>query len=209
MTQQLPRAFRDVQLTGTKVRLRPVHMADAPAGYELFRDDRVVRNLVYEAPQSLAEEEGFCKLASQLPWVQEGGRASYNLTIEDIRTPGIVGVVALHRQLNPLQFEVGYWVGVPHWGRGYATDAVRLAVHFGFTYLNAARVFAPVFRGNDASRRVVEKNNFHLDATRRSQFLKRGQWLDDWFFTLLRSEWEAHSEWYRPQSEHVAPMSSG
>ena len=60
-----------------------------------------------------------------------------------------------------------------------------------------------VFVGNEGSRRVLEKNRFRLDGTLRHHVIKRGEWLDGWFFSLLRSEWETNKSWYRPTSEVV------
>jgi [ribosomal protein S5]-alanine N-acetyltransferase len=53
--------------------------------------------------------------------------------------------------------ELGYWVAVPEWGRGYATEAVAAMTTFAFDHLKATAVCAEVFLNNPASRRVVEK----------------------------------------------------
>ena len=83
------------------------------------------------------------------------------------------------------------------------TDAVRLVTYFSFQHLDALRVYAEVFVGNLGSRRVLEKCGFTLDGTLRCHAFKRGQWLDEWFFTLLRAEWEAHKDEYLPDQERV------
>ena len=82
-------------------------------------------------------------------------------------------------------------------------DAIRFACHFSFQYLNAAKVYAMVFTGNKRSRRVLEKNSFSLDGTLRWHFLKRGQWRDTWFLSLLRPEWQAKHDKYCPRHEEV------
>lgn len=200
-----PRSFSHVELAGGEVRLRPVKPDDAPRVYELFSDDRVTRNLAAEAPATLADEQEWCRKAVSLPWEAVGGAVSYELVIENAQQPGLAGIIGLHQRGHSQQYEVGYWLGVPYWGQGLATEALRLAAGFAFQHLHAVRVWADVFVGNDASRRVLEKNGFRLDATLRSHFLKRGQWLDVWFFSLLRSEWEARRDWYRPRHQMVAP----
>ena len=83
------------------------------------------------------------------------------------------------------------------------TDAVRLVTHFSFEQLDALRVYATVFTGNVASRRVLEKCGFALDGTLRQQVPKRGEWLDEWFLTLLRAEWEPKRDEYRPSDERL------
>lgn len=200
---ETPRCFSHVELTGGRARLRPIKPDDAPAAYDLFRDDRVVRTLLVEAPANLQEEEAWAGRASEFPMQEQSGWDAYSLAIESLDKPGLIGVVSLHQRNHPQQLEIGYWLGVPYWGQGFMTDAARLAVHFAFQHLDAARVFATVFVGNAASRRVLEKNGFHLEGTLRQHVQKRGEWLDEWFFSLLRAEWEARRDWYRPQEERV------
>jgi RimJ/RimL family protein N-acetyltransferase len=55
---------------------------------------------------------------------------------------------------------VAYYVGRPHWGQGYATEAVRVAVRFGFEQDGLDRFETAVFDGNDASMRVLVKVGF-------------------------------------------------
>jgi ribosomal-protein-alanine N-acetyltransferase len=83
------------------------------------------------------------------------------------------------------------------------TEAVRLVCHFSFVYLEAARAYATAFTSNIASRKVLEKSGFSVDGTLRSHVFKRGQFLDSWFLTMLRSEWEAEKERYTPRHEDV------
>ena len=56
--------------------------------------------------------------------------------------------------------EVGYWVGRPFWGRGYASAAVQQVVTFAFEELGLHRLFAHVLAHNPASGRVLEKAGF-------------------------------------------------
>ena len=56
--------------------------------------------------------------------------------------------------------EVGYWVGRPYWGRGYASRAVREVATFAFEDLGLRRLYAHVLAQNPASGRVLEKAGF-------------------------------------------------
>ncbi len=173
--------------------------------YDLLGDPRVTRTLMRERPATLQEEEEWCKESVSLPRQRSNEPPFYAFTIEQPHSSIAVGGLGLHQRAHPQQLEVGYWLGVPYWGYGLATDAVRLAVHFAFRHLDAIRVSAYVFYGNTGSRRVLEKNHFHLDGALRCHVQKRGEWKDEWFFTLLRSEWEAQKAWYHPKEERVVP----
>ena len=83
------------------------------------------------------------------------------------------------------------------------TDAARLVTHFYFENLEAVRVYSTVFVGNMGSRRVLEKCGFALDGTLRRHALKREEWLEEWFFSLLRPEWESNRKWYLPNQANL------
>lgn len=87
---------------------------------------------------------------------QEG--IGYGFAIED--GGRLVGVCGLHDFSNPTTADLGYWVGRPFWGKGYATFAVKMLLEFAFHQLRLETVRAIVLQDNIASRRVVEKNGF-------------------------------------------------
>ncbi|MBT9291040.1 GNAT family N-acetyltransferase [Prosthecodimorpha staleyi] len=58
------------------------------------------------------------------------------------------------------RFVVGYWIGRPHWGLGYATEATQAMVDLAFDRLDAPSVSASCRVTNGASRRVLEKSGF-------------------------------------------------
>ncbi len=69
--------------------------------------------------------------------------------------------------------------------------ATALAVHEGFANLEAERIFATVFVGNVASRRVAERSGMRLECTLRRVVLERGVWLDEWMLAITHPDWQA------------------
>lgn len=61
--------------------------------------------------------------------------------------------------------EVGYWIGVPYWGKGLIPEAVSELIRYGFGKLNLSRIWCGYFDGNDKSRRVCEKCGFSYHHT--------------------------------------------
>ena len=57
--------------------------------------------------------------------------------------------------------EIGYWIGVPYWGRGLIPEAVREMLRHGFVDLNLSKIWCGYFDGNQKSKRVQEKCGFH------------------------------------------------
>ncbi len=88
------------------------------------------------------------------------------------------------------------------------TEAIGLINNFSFEYLGIARTYAEVLVVYDGSRRTLEKNVFSLDGTLRGRALKRGEWRDEWFFSLLCSGWQARHERYLPHHEDIVAAGS-
>lgn len=92
----------------------------------------------------------------------------------------LMGVSARHHA-----GELGYWIGTPYWGRGYATEAGRQVLRVGFEDLRLQRVEAGVLDKNPASARVLQKLGFlptgirtwHEKGRGRTFVLERETWL--------------------------------
>ena len=178
--------FKYMILEGDLVRLRPIKASDAHEAYSMLINEKVLDWLLWDGPES--EEE---LLNTYTQWENEFGEVSdYRFAIERLDNPGIIGCIDLRFPEHKKQLDIGYWLGFPFWSKGYMTDALRLACDFGFKHLGIVRIYAPVFRGNIRSRRVLEKNGFSLDGTLRNHLLKSKQWRDAWFMSLLRSDWK-------------------
>lgn len=61
--------------------------------------------------------------------------------------------------------EIGYWIGVPYWGQGLVTEAVREIIHHGFQELGLKVIWCGYFDGNEKSWRVQEKCGFKYHHT--------------------------------------------
>ncbi|MFO1498363.1 MAG: GNAT family N-acetyltransferase [Verrucomicrobiota bacterium] len=99
-------------------------------------------------------------IAAHLKERTEG--SAYGFVIKD--RDEVVGACGLHRIEGVKALELGYWVGRRFWGNGYATFAVGMLLDFAFRNLRLEEVTAHVLESNPASRRVLEKNGFHLQS---------------------------------------------
>lgn len=87
----------------------------------------------------------------------------------------VVGVCGIHEIADGEARELGYWIGRPYWGRGYATFGVKMVLQFAFQNLRLTRVGSAVFESNLASQRVLVKTGFQLLRAEKHNdpFLKR------------------------------------
>ena len=93
--------------------------------------------------------------------------------------------------------DISYFVGEKSVrGRGVASEAIRLAVGFGFSTLGLHRIQAGAFRENVASRKALERNGFRLEGVFRQKYYlaKESEWTDCLEFAILREEWEGKAE---------------
>ncbi|MET1054069.1 MAG: GNAT family N-acetyltransferase [Pedobacter sp.] len=97
-----------------------------------------------------------------------------------------VGSIVPQHDVYRLNGEIGYWLGEPHWGKGYATAAVKLLTKYAFEDLQLFRIFAGVFAYNPASMKVLEKNGYKLEAVLRSSLIKNGRITDEYLYSVIQ-----------------------
>jgi RimJ/RimL family protein N-acetyltransferase len=100
----------------------------------------------------------------------------------------LVGAISLRLEPDHGRAELGYWVGVPYWGRGYATEAGRAVIGYGFDVLGLNRIHAAHLVRNPASGRVMVKLGMLREGTHRQHVRKDGRFedLDRW--AILRTD---------------------
>ena len=101
---------------------------------------------------------------------------------------GAVGI-ALKEDVYRKNAEIGYWIGEPFWGRGYATAAARLMVAYTFENYDVTRIYASMFDHNIASRKVLEKAGFKHEATFKKALFKNGRYADEIIMSLLKEDY--------------------
>jgi RimJ/RimL family protein N-acetyltransferase len=149
------------ELLTPRLRLRPCVAEDAAAIDREVADDRVARwttHIPHPYPPGAAE----AFIADTLADMATGH--GFTFAILERASDELVGAIRLDRVEPAGTGEIGYWIAVPRWGRGYATEAARAVVRFGFEDLGLARLRTHVMPANDRSRRVLEKAGFIADG---------------------------------------------
>lgn len=169
-------------LTTERLVLRPLGPGDAAPIQRLAGAREVALNTLkipHPYPDGAAEEF-IAACASD-------GNVHFAITLrEDTQ---LIGMVSLLMKPENNRAEVGYWIGVPWWGRGYATEAVGAILVHGFEVLGLNRIYAAYFARNVASGRVMQKNGMRHEGTLRQHLRKWDEYVDLEFYGILRSEW--------------------
>ena len=132
--------------------LRAPQLADAKAITALVNDRRIAENtLRIPHPYSLEDAQTFLQGANTAC-----GEIVFLITGRDGTVVGCCGIAKLDGQ-HP---EIGYWLGVRFWRKGFATEAARAVIDHGFSDLGYEALLAGARVSNPASRRVLEKCGF-------------------------------------------------
>lgn len=174
-------------LGGNRLELRILAPADVSDDYVRWLNDPEIvcfteaRHTVHTLENLRAYVEACCaKENDHLLGIYEriSGRHVGNIKI---------GPVNLHNR----SASVGLVIGEKDcWGKGYATEAIGLAVHYAFVTLGLHKLTAGAIEGNAASLRAFEKNAFVIEGVRRKQNFCEGRWRDEILLGLLAEEWE-------------------
>jgi [ribosomal protein S5]-alanine N-acetyltransferase len=167
------------------IRLEPIAIPHAPAVQTLASDPRIAdtSNVPFPYP-----EDGAVAWIRYTLALRELGR-EVNFAI--VREPGtVVGVCGvLNIEGTPKRGELGYWVGVPFWGRGYASAAARELVRFVFEEHGVEELYSSCLVRNPASWRVLEKTGFRhvgFGAHQNSKWTAQDRFA---LFELTKEEW--------------------
>ena len=90
------------------------------------------------------------------------------------KTPSgqLLGAISLRLSLAHAHAEIGYWIGVAHWGKGFATEAARALITYSFAELGLHRIQGRHFTRNAASGRVMQKLGMQFEGTHRGAFCR-------------------------------------
>jgi RimJ/RimL family protein N-acetyltransferase len=101
----------------------------------------------------------------------------------------LVGAIGLKIERDHDKAELGYWIGKPFWNCGYATEAGRALLGYGFGELQLNRIHAAHMGSNPSSGRVMEKLGMLYEGTARQELKKSGRLEDLVSYAILREDW--------------------
>jgi len=116
-------------------------------------------------------------------------RTGVTFAVTDAGNGVLMGAVGLTIAPEHARGELGYWLGVSYWNRGYCTEASRAVVDFGFTQLGLHRVQARYLTRNPASGRVMQKLGMKSEGVHRDAIRKNDRFEDLELYAVLADEW--------------------
>lgn len=161
----------------TAVTIRPWQKEDQSILAEYFNNILIWNNMRDYIPHPYTEEH-----AEKFINAQAGIDPVLNFAIlSDGEICGGIGIL-LKDDIYRMNVELAYWVAEPFWGKGIATEAVRLMTEYTFETFAINRIVAEVFEYNRPSMRVLEKNGYYLQTVSRKGVLKNEYLIDNYIW---------------------------
>ncbi len=167
---------------------RPWKETDAESLYEYAKDDRVGPVAGWPVHTSAENSRAIIREVLSVP-------ENYAVCLKaDNRAIGCVGLMIgkdSNIGLPDTQGEIGYWIGVPFWGRGLIPEAVRAVIRHAFCDLGLETLWCGYFDGNEQSKRVMEKCGFVYHHTNENIYWPRtGDVRTEHIATLPKAAWQ-------------------
>jgi len=176
-----------MQLESRRLILREFSMSDWPALNAYTSDPEVVKYMPFGPTTEAQTRE---HISECLTTAAEQPRRIYELAVVVRAENYLIGTatIALHPQ-EWRHASFSYLLHPHYWGYGYATEAMRTLINFGFRDLHLHRLEDTADTRNQASVRVMEKLGMRREGHLRETIWKDGQWYDEYIYAILAQEW--------------------
>lgn len=178
----------ELALVGPSLVLRPPGADDAEPFWEA-----VTESVPELSPWMAWCHEGYSREEARA-WMETCAVAwdraeAFDLLVTDRATGALLGACALnHLDHGNRRANLGYWVRTSACGRGVATEAAALAVHYGLGELGLGRIEIVAAVANKASQRVAEKLGAIREGVVRNRFCFHGTYVDGVLFSLVPAD---------------------
>lgn len=160
--------------------LRPEDEGDICA----LAGDRRVATTTYRIPHPYEPQHFHDWLRRQPEMLVQGTGVNWAIVLRNDQR--VIGATGLDIALADERAELGYWIGVPYWNRGYGKEAAAAVVRFAFDHLKLNRIEAHFMSRNPASGRILQHVGMSHEGTLRHYIRKWGVFEDVELYGMLR-----------------------
>jgi RimJ/RimL family protein N-acetyltransferase len=173
-------------ITTDRLILRPFELSDASTVQQLV-GDLAIADTTLNIPHPYLDGMAEGWIATHQPQFEIGTSVVFAITL---RTTGaLIGSISLGIERRHNRAELGYWIGVPYWGKGYCTEAGHELFAYGFTSLELNRIYSCHFTRNPASGKVMQKLGMIQEGIARKSVKKGNHYEDIVNYSILLEDW--------------------
>jgi RimJ/RimL family protein N-acetyltransferase len=169
-----------------RLSLRRPTLADVKAIARLANDRRIAEN-TRRLPHPFSQDHAIAFVRH----VAAEPRENAFLIEHNFAPIGVVGIDMMKADAP----EIGYWLGVEHWGQGFGTEAARATIDYFFEEFDREHLFSGARVANPASRNILEKCGFQWSGVELHRFESLGCSSPVDRFRLSRSVWSSLKRW--------------
>lgn len=179
---------REVRLVSDRISLREFVSDDCEA-VQSYAGDPAVTRFTDWGPNSPEDTRSFIAATAAQSGMPD--RREFDLAVVDIQTQDLVGGASLRvTDADRREGEIGYVIHPAYWSLGYATEAAKLLLKFGFDQLGLREISATCDPENHASAKVLNNAGLAFMGRITDHMLVRGAWRDSLLF--IATGWRCH-----------------
>ena len=170
-----------------RLTLARLEISDIPTIVKYVGNPNITNNL-RNVPHPYYEKDAIF----WLNMVRQGfdNQTDYSFRLGLKETNEFIGAMSLHVKKPHHKAEAGYWIGESFWGQGYATEALRAVLKFGFEELKLNKIYAMYYDYNPASGKVMANNGMIKEAEFVDNEFKHGKFVTEIQYRLTKREYE-------------------
>lgn len=174
-----------IQLKSERLNLRLINLSDLEAIHELHGLAETDRFNALGIPENIENT----KLIIE-PWIAENQKTKPQIFTFAIESQNqFIGLIALNLgKEKHKSAEVWYKLHTNFWNKGYATEALKAIINFGFNDLKLHRISAGCAVENIGSIRVLEKVGMTLEGRKRQNLPLKTGWSDNFEYAILETD---------------------
>jgi len=173
------------EITTDRLLLRAVSKSDVKEIFFLRSDERVMKYIDKLPAETLDDAYEFINKITELE--KNDDAVTWAITLKG--DSKLIGTICFWNiQKEHYRAEIGYVLHPDHWGKGIMQEAFSVVVNYGFKVMNLHSIEANVNPGNEASVKLLEKNNFKREAYFKENYFYNGKFLDTAIYSLLTTE---------------------
>jgi ribosomal-protein-alanine N-acetyltransferase len=178
-----------LELATKRLTLRPYTLDDVDEMWPHVSDPMLPKQMSWTAHQSKDETRGF--VAGCIKGVGDNTGVVWTIR-HDGEFVGAIGLANIRFQFAAWRIdraELGYWIGIPFWGRGFMTEAAAEVVRFGFETIGLHKITVGCLDGNVASQKIIERLGFRFIGRHEDDVWRDGVWQAHRRYELLASSY--------------------
>ena len=173
-------------LVSHRLMLREFVITDQQA-VQAFAADPLVTRFTDWGPNSIEDTQAF--LTQATGQASEAHRSQFTLAAVQAQSSMLVGSAAIAiTSARHRRGAIGFAIHRDFWSRGYATEAAKMLIQFGFDDLHLRRISATCHPDNYASARVLHKAGLQYEGRMRSHLFIRGNWRDSLLYAAVKDD---------------------